>query len=55
MLPLTVFPVIAGLAANEAYAVAVGFLPASAIAPIWLLQALLSTLFLFSYFRARKA
>ena len=54
VLLLTVFPVIAGLAANEAYAVAAGFLPVSAVAPIWALQALLSALFLASYFRARK-
>ena len=55
VLLLTVFPVIAGLAANEAHAVANGFLPLSAVLPIWALQAALSTLFLVSYWRAGKA
>jgi hypothetical protein len=54
VLPLTVFPVIAGLAANEAEGVAAGFLPVSAVAPIWALQAGLSALFLVSYWRARR-
>jgi hypothetical protein len=53
VLLLTVFPVIAGLAANEAYAVAIGFLPLSAVLPIWALQAALSALFLTSYWGAR--
>ncbi len=54
VLLLTVFPVIAGLAANEAYAIATGFLALSAVLPIWALQAALSALFLVSYWRAGK-
>ena len=53
VLLLSVFPVIAGLAANEAYAVAAGFLPLAAVLPIWALQAALAALFLVSYWRAR--
>ncbi len=53
VLPLTVFPVIAGLVANEAWGIAAGFVPLSAVAPILVLQAALSVLFLFSYRRAR--
>ena len=55
VLLLTVFPVIVGLAANEAHAVATGFLTLSAVAPIWALQAALSALFLVGYWRAREA
>lgn len=55
VLLLTVFPVIVGLAANEAHAVVNGFLPLSAVLPIWALQAALSTLFLVSYWGAGKA
>jgi hypothetical protein len=55
VLPLTVLPVIAGLAVNQAQGVRVGFLPALAVLPIWGLQVGLSALFLGSYWRARKA
>ena len=55
VLPLTVLPVIAGLAANQARGVLVGFLPLAAVLPIWVLQVGLSALFLWSYWRARKA
>ena len=55
VLPLTVLPVIAGLAINEASGVASGFLPILAVLPIWLLQIGLSVLFLGSYWRARTA
>jgi len=55
VLPLTVFPVIAGLAANQARGVLSGFLPAPAVLPIWALQCGLGVLFLWSYWRARKA
>jgi hypothetical protein len=55
VLPLTVLPVIAGLAMNEARGIAVGFLPVRAVVPIWSLQVVLSVLFLGSYWRARNA
>lgn len=55
VLPLTVLPVIGGLATNQARGVLVGFLPTLAVLPIWALQAGLSALFLWSYWRARKA
>ncbi len=55
VLPLTVLPVIGGLAVNQARGVLLGFLPILAVLPIWVLQAGLSALFLWSYWRARKA
>ena len=55
VLPLTVLPVIAGLAVNQARGVSVGFLPAVMVIPIFGLQFGLSALFLGSYWRARKA
>ncbi len=55
VLPLTVLPVIAGLAANQARGVLAGFLPLPAVLPIWVLQVGLSALFLWSYWRAREA
>lgn len=54
VLPLTVFPVIVGLAANELWAVLVGFAPIRAILPIWTLQLGLSVLFIWSYWRVRS-
>jgi hypothetical protein len=54
VLLLTVVPVIAGLAANEAWAVRVGFLAGRGMLPVWALQLGLSALFLGSYWRARK-
>jgi hypothetical protein len=55
VLPLTVFPVVVGLALNEAVAVGDGFLSVFAVAPIWALQAVLSVLFLGAYGCARRA
>jgi hypothetical protein len=55
ILPLTVFPVVVGLALNEAVAVADGFLSVFAVAPIWALQAVLAVLFLGAYRRAGRA
>jgi len=54
VLILTIIPVIAGLAANQAGGVLSGFLQLGPVAGIWSLQALLSTLFLVSYLRARR-
>ena len=55
VLPLTVLPVIAGLAANQARGVLAGFLPLAAVLPVWALQLGLCALFLSSYRRARRA
>jgi hypothetical protein len=56
ILPITVFPVIAGLMINEGYAVFVsGFLSLPAVVPIWILQGALIGLFLVSYFKAGKS
>ena len=56
VLPITVFPVITGMIINEGYAVWVsGFLSIGAVIPIWILQIVLSIVFLVSYFRAGKS
>jgi len=55
VLPLTVVPVIAGLALNEAVGVGSGFLATAAVAPIWALQAAITVLFLVAYGVARRA
>ncbi len=54
VLPLTVFPVIAGIVADEVWGVRSGFLPVAAVLPIWVLQAVLVVLFLASYWQARR-
>lgn len=54
VLVLTVFPVIAGLAASEVAAIRAGFLPFAAVAPTFALQLVLSVLFLGSYVRAGR-
>jgi hypothetical protein len=54
VLPLTVFPVIVGIAANELWGVLVGFAPVRVVLPIWALQLGLSILFIWSYWRARS-
>jgi hypothetical protein len=56
ILPITVFPVIAGMILNEGHAVWVsGFLSIGSVIPIWILQMVLSVVFLVSYFRAGKS
>jgi hypothetical protein len=54
-LALTVVPLIAGLALNEAAAVRPGFLSLLAVAPIWALQIVLASLFLTTWRRANRA
>lgn len=51
VLPITVF-VIAGLAWAGAYAVSAGLIAAPNMAPTWVLQGVLTVLFLYSYFRS---
>jgi len=55
VLPITLVPVVLGLVANEIAAVAGGFMPLAATVPIWVLQALLTALFAFSYWNASRA
>lgn len=52
ILLVTLIPVF-GLAVNEIIAVTDGFLSASALLPIWIVQALISALFVYSYWNAR--
>jgi hypothetical protein len=54
ILPLTVFPVVFGLAANNVYAAATGLTPLLSVIPLLAMQCIISCLFLFSYFNARK-
>jgi len=54
VLLLTVFPVVAGLAANEVVAVRAGFLPIPTTLPVWIAQAIIAALFAFSYLNARR-
>lgn len=54
VLLITLFPVVLGLALNEIVAVRAGFLPVSTTVPVWIAQAIVSGLFLFSYLNAGK-
>jgi hypothetical protein len=54
ILLLTVFPVVAGLAANNVWAVWVGLRPLASTAPELTLQTAVAVLFIFSYLNARK-
>ncbi|MEW6272637.1 MAG: hypothetical protein AB1689_25440 [Thermodesulfobacteriota bacterium] len=54
VLLITLVPVVAGLVANEVLAVRTGFLPVATIAPVWVVQGLLSVLFAASYAKARS-
>ncbi len=54
VLPITIVPVIVGLAINELVAVRAGFLPARSQAPVWVLQLALATLFAVSYRRGDR-
>jgi hypothetical protein len=55
VLAITVVPVIAGLAANDAHAVRAGHLSGSSLTPVRLLQLALAGMFGYSAFRARVA
>jgi hypothetical protein len=54
VLVITVFPVVLGLALNEIVAVRAGFLSVLTTAPVWIAQAIVTGLLLFSYWNARK-
>ena len=54
VLVLTVFPVIVGLAVNEAFGVAAGFLPPGLTVPIWVPHLARSALFLGSWSKGKR-
>jgi hypothetical protein len=54
VLLLTFVPVVFGLVVNEVVAVRAGFLSVGATAPVWVVQAVISILFVYSYLNARK-
>ncbi len=53
VLPITLL-VVLGEVANEIVAASSGYLSVAALFPIWIMQALLSALFIFSYLNAGK-
>jgi len=55
VLPLTIFPVIAGLAATDTAALRAGQLPTARVLPIRFLQASLAGVFAYSYAKAARA
>jgi hypothetical protein len=54
VLLITVLPVVLGLALNEIVAVLAGFLPTATTIPVWIAQAIIAGLFVFSYVGARS-
>jgi len=54
VLPITLLPVVLGLVVNEIVAVRAGFLSVESTAPVWVVQALIAVLFVFSYLNARS-
>jgi hypothetical protein len=54
ILPITLL-VIFGLVVNEIVAARTGYISTGALTPTWIIQTILTTLFLFSYLNARKA
>lgn len=55
VLLLTVFPVVVGLALAGGFAVAAGLIPIERMLPTWILQAVILTLFSYSYRLATRA
>jgi hypothetical protein len=55
VLPLTVFPVVAGLMLAGGYAVARGIVPFTGMLPTWIMQVGIGVLFTFSYRKAGHA
>jgi len=54
VLPITLLPVVFGLALNEIVAVRAGFLPIATTIPVWIAQAIITGLFVFSFVGARS-
>lgn len=55
VLPLTIFPVIAGLAATDTAALRAGYLPTARVLPVRFVQASLAGVFAYSYAKAARA
>ncbi|MCD4739080.1 MAG: hypothetical protein K8R89_07470 [Anaerolineae bacterium] len=53
VLPITIFPVILGMVANEIWAVSSHFVALGVMVPSWIMQTVLIALFAFSYLNAR--
>ena len=54
VLLITLLPVVLGLALNEVVAVRDGFLSIWMTVPVWFVQAVITSLFIFSYLNARR-
>ena len=54
VLLITLLPVVLGLALNEFVAVRGGFLSIWMTVPVWFVQAVITSLFIFSYLNARR-
>ena len=54
VLLITLLPVVLGLALNEFFAVRGGFLSIWMTVPVWFVQAVITSLFIFSYLNARR-
>ncbi len=54
VLLITLLPVVLGLALNEIVAVRGGFLSIWMTGPVWFVQAVITSLFIFSYLNARR-
>jgi hypothetical protein len=54
LLPITLL-VVLGLVANEIVAARTGYISVGALVPTWIVQAILSTLFIFSYLNASRS
>ena len=54
ILVLTVFPVIIGIVLAQIYAVYSGYIEAARIFPLWIHLTLISSFFLFSYFKSNS-
>ena len=54
VLLITLLPVVLGLALNEIAAVRGGFLSIWMTVPVWFVQAVITSLFIFSYLNARR-
>ena len=54
LLVITVFPVITGIVLAQVYAVSSGYLEIKSLIPVWTHLTLISSFFLFTYFKSKK-
>lgn len=54
LLIITVFPVIVGIVIAQLYAVSVGYIALKSMIPLWIHLILISSFFLFAYFKSKK-